>query len=143
MAISFNTLLTQSGFALRDVRLLRHQDNRADKGKTPYELWRDDPKQFDQYQSIQKPDRREQLNAKYWASFVGLPDSQTLFVGLFRVKYAGLSKYEMPKVYTSGIHLAGTHDTYELILDTSLREFVGKLLIKWGTGTRFLGSTCG
>ena len=126
----------QSGLALQEVRLLRHQDNRADRGKTPYELWRDDKEKFDRYQSIQKPERREQLNAKYWASFVGLPDNQTLFVGIFRVKYTGLSKKDTPKVHTSGIDPAGTHDTYELVLDDRLREFVGKLFISWGAGTR-------
>jgi hypothetical protein len=136
MPLFFNSLLTQFGISLRDVRLLRHQDTRADKGKTLYELWRDDRVNFDQYQSIQKPERREQLNTKYWASFVGLPDNQTLFVGMFRVKYAGLSKHDTPKVHTSGTDLAGTHDRYELILDDSLREFVGKLLITWGAGTR-------
>jgi hypothetical protein len=136
MPILFNSLLAQSGLAPQDVRLLRHQDHRADKGKTPYELWRDDPQKFDQYQSIQKPERRDQLKAKYWASFVGLPDNQTLFVGVFRVTYTGLSKRDTPKVYTSGVDLAGTHDTYELVLDDSLREFAGKLLISWGAGMR-------
>ena len=39
-------------------------------------------------------------------------------------------------MYTQGIDPAGTHDTYELVLDDRLREFVGKLFISWGAGTR-------
>ena len=54
MPIMFNTILQEAGFSLTDVRLVRHQDNRADKGRSPYELWRDDPTKFDLYQSHQK-----------------------------------------------------------------------------------------
>jgi hypothetical protein len=136
MPIFFNSLLVQSKLSLKDVRLLRHRDTRADKGKTPHELWSGDRSAFDRYQSVQKPDRRQQLNAKYWASFVGLPDNQTLFVGLFRVKYTGLSKQDMPKVHTSGVDPAGTHDIYRLTLDDRLKEFTGKLFIGWGAGAR-------
>jgi hypothetical protein len=136
MPIFFNSLLKENGLSLKDVRLLRHRDTRSDKGRTPFELWRDDPKNFDRYQSIQKPERREQLRTKYWASFVGLPDGGTLFVGIFRVRYAGLSKKDTPKVHTSGIDQAGTHDTYELRMDEKLAEFAGKLFVSWGTGKR-------
>ena len=107
MPIFFNSLLRQAGLSLRNVRLLRHQDNRADKGKTPYELWLGDRKKFDQYQSSQRTECRKQLSAQYWASFVGLPGNQTLFVGLFRAKFAGLLKRDTPKVYTAGISVAG------------------------------------
>jgi hypothetical protein len=136
MPIFFNSLIAQNKLSLKDVRLLRHKDTRADKGKTPYELWRDDRTNFDRYQSVQERNRREHLKAKYWASFVGLPDGRTLFVGLFRVKYKGLSKKDMPKVYTSGVDLAGRHDTYELTPDGRFREFIGKLFILWGPGKR-------
>jgi len=36
-----NTILQANNFDLKDVRLLRHKDNRAEKGCTPYELLRD------------------------------------------------------------------------------------------------------
>jgi hypothetical protein len=136
MPIFFNSLLKESSLSLKDVRLLRHRDTRSDKGRTPFELWRDDPKNFDLYQSIQKPGRREQLRTKYWASFVGLPDGRTLFVGLFRVEYSGLSTKDTPKVHTSGIDRAGTHDTYKLAMDGKLAEFAGRLYVSWGAGKR-------
>ena len=136
MPIFFNSLLTQVGLTLPDVRLLRHQDTRADKGKSPYELWRDDRAKFDQYQSVQERVRREHLKAQYWASFVGQTDSQTLFVGLFSVKYTGPLKRDTPRICTSGMDRPATHDFYELSLDDRLREFIGKLFISWGEGAR-------
>jgi hypothetical protein len=135
MAILFNSLLEQNGLPLKDVRLLRHKDRRAEKGKTPYELWQYDRKKFDRYQYIQNPKRRQYLKAKYWASFVGTPNSQTLFVGLFRVTYAGLSREDIPRVFMAGIDKAGTCDVYETVLDNRLKEFVGRLYIQWGAGS--------
>ena len=43
MPIMFNTILCESGLKLTDIRLIRHQDGRAAKGFTPYELWGDKP----------------------------------------------------------------------------------------------------
>ena len=42
MPILFNTLLLANDFALKEVRLLRHKDRQSLKGRSPYELWRDD-----------------------------------------------------------------------------------------------------
>jgi hypothetical protein len=42
MPIMFNSVLREAGLPLKDVILLRHQDQRAERGRTPYELWRDD-----------------------------------------------------------------------------------------------------
>ena len=61
MPIMFNTILTEAGLSLADVCLLRHQDNRADRGRTPYELWRDTRPEFDRYQSRQNVKRRQEL----------------------------------------------------------------------------------
>ena len=46
MPIMFNSLLENAGIELNNVRLLRHKDQRAEKGRTPYELWRDDRPKF-------------------------------------------------------------------------------------------------
>jgi hypothetical protein len=54
MPIMFNTILEAADFRLADVRLLRHKDRRAAKGRTPYELWRDNRPQFDLYQATQR-----------------------------------------------------------------------------------------
>lgn len=49
MPIMFNTLLEAVSLPLAEVRLLRHKDNRAAKGRTPYELWRDNLPRFELY----------------------------------------------------------------------------------------------
>jgi hypothetical protein len=59
MPVMFNTLLRGAGLSLGDVCLLRHQDNRADRGRTPYKLWRDDRPAFELYQSHQKRARKK------------------------------------------------------------------------------------
>ena len=53
MPIMLNTILREAGLAPADVRLLRHKDTRSTKGRSPYELWRDNRPQFDNYQSTQ------------------------------------------------------------------------------------------
>ena len=45
-----NTILVEAGINLSEVVLLRHKDQRALKGRSIYELWRDNPTQFDLYQ---------------------------------------------------------------------------------------------
>jgi hypothetical protein len=85
MPIMFNTILLANGFAAGDVRLLRHKDRRAAKGQTPYEVWRDNLQQFELYQATQAIGNESKLSARYWASFVGAPSDQTLFVGIYAV----------------------------------------------------------
>ena len=97
MPIMFNTLLTEAGVPLADVCLLRHQDNRADKGRTPYELWRDTRPEFDRYQSRQSVSKRQQLSRRHWVSFVGTHNNETLFVGVYEVKYRGLLERDEPR----------------------------------------------
>ena len=64
MPIMFNTILEASGFRPpSDVRLLRHKDNTAERGKTPYDLWRHEPKNFDLYQQTQSVGNRRKLAA--------------------------------------------------------------------------------
>ena len=80
-----NTILVEAGINLSEVVLLRHKDQRALKGRSIYELWRDNRTQFDLYQSTQKIVDRAKLKATYWASFVATPANETMFVGIYRV----------------------------------------------------------
>ena len=86
MALMFNALLLSVGLQPSDVRLLRHKDTRAAKGRTPYELWRDSRPQFELYQSTQGVGNASKLKAQFWASFVGTPSEDTLFVGIYAVR---------------------------------------------------------
>lgn len=136
MPMMFNSLLRDADIPVGDVRLLRHKDQRADKGRTPYELWRDDRPQFESYQSTQSFENESRLNARYWASFVGTPNGETLFVGLYSVQPLGPLAHDRPSPQKEGIDKAGSCNAYELMVDDRFREFDGKLFIAWGQGMR-------
>jgi len=136
MPLMFNSILREAGIPLGDVRLLRHKDQRAEKGRTPYELWRDDRQQFESYQSTQAIKNRKKLNAPCWASFVGTPSDETLFVGLYRVQYQGLLEEDKQKPHMDGVDRAGSCDAYQLTLEQGFSDLDGKLFIEWGQGKR-------
>jgi hypothetical protein len=98
MPIMFNTILCESGLALTDVRLLRHKDKRAARGRTPYELWRENRPQFELYQSIQSISNRQKLTAPYWAVFIVNLNEETMFAGIYGVSYRGLLKQDTPNL---------------------------------------------
>lgn len=135
MPIMFNSLLRDEGLPLVDVRLIRHKDNRATKGKSPYELWRDTREQFELYQSNQNIKNRKKLTAPYWAVFIANFDNESMFAGIYRAKYRGLWPADSPKPHIDGgIDVAGASDEYELSLDLKMQDLIGKLFIDWGLG---------
>lgn len=137
MPILFNSLLKQFGLVPAEVILLRHQDSRATPGRTPYELWRDDPPAFELYQSLQKLEARSKFTrAPIWAAFVATPDGATMFVGLYAAKYKGPLGKDTPQPHRDGTDLAGSCDVYDLQLDKRSADLVGKLFIDWGEGPR-------
>lgn len=138
MSIMFNMLLAQAEIPAEKVILIRHQDNRADKGRSPYELWRDDRVMFEDYQSHQGFGNHAKFSrATKWASFVGAPDGKTLFVGMYDTLYRGVLEHDRQCPWRKGVvEPAGSHDVYDLKLDETFREFDGKLFVDWGDGTR-------
>lgn len=136
MPILFNTILVAAGFDPADVRLLRHKDRRAAKGRTPYELWRDNRPLFDSYQSTQNIGNESKLTARYWASFVGTPGDETLFVGVYSVENQRLLEEDLPMPHRDGVDRAGSCHLYDLTLEERLSDLVGKLIIEWGPGDR-------
>ena len=136
MALRLNMILCDTGLNLADVRLLRHKDKRAIKGRTPYELWRDNRQQFDLYQSIQSVENRQKLAARYWVSFVVTPADETMFVGLFHVGHRRPLEKDTPKPHMDGVDKAGSVDAYDLTLETSLSDLIGRLMIDWGLAGR-------
>jgi len=133
----FNSLLRQLGIELSDVRLLRHQDQRAEKGRTPYQLWRDDRQAFEAYQSSQNVGNRSRLNpATHWASFVVTPTQETLLAGLYQSRYRGLNDVDIVWTHAEGVNPVGTCDVYELRRDERAADLEGRVVIDWGAGTR-------
>lgn len=135
MPIMFNTILSEAGLALEDVRLLRHKDQRATKGRSPYELWRDQRPLFDLYQSSQRFENRKKLEAPYWSVFVVNMNDETMFGGIYRVKYRGVWERDTPMPHIEGkIEKAGSCDGYDLTPDAALTDLIGRLFIDWGPG---------
>jgi hypothetical protein len=130
----FNTILNEAGLCPADVRLLRHKDTRATRGRTPYELWRDNRPQFELYQSTQSIPNRKKFTAPFWAVFIVNPAEETMFAGIYSVKYRGLLEQDTPQPHRNGIDLAGSCDVYDLSPRNELSEFSGKLFIDWGPG---------
>ncbi|HDP70175.1 MAG TPA: GIY-YIG nuclease family protein [Actinobacteria bacterium] len=136
MPIMFNSILLTAGFNLGDIRLLRHKDNRAEKGRSPYELWRDNREQFDLYQATQSVRNESKLRVPYWASFVGTPSDETLFVGIYGVKNPRLLEQDTPMPHRNGIDKAGSCYIYDISPEPRLSDLIGKLLVDWGLGER-------
>src|SRR3954469_7261382 len=101
MPLRLNALLAQADIAPAAVRLLRHQDSRSAKGRTPYELWRDDRPAFEFYQEAQCFGNRSKLRGDYWASFVGTPSGETFLAGFYGCRYVGVNDMDRGCVKTS------------------------------------------
>lgn len=136
MPIMLNTILQAENLDMENVRLLRHQDNRATKGYTPYELWRDNRQRFDIYQSTQEVRNAPKLNGLYWVSFVGTPYDETLFVGVYRIRGRKLLEIDTPKPHRPGVDKAESCYIYDLELQSYLDDLIGRMLIDWGAGAR-------
>lgn len=134
MPIMFNTILQEAGLLLPRVRLLRHKDNKAKRGQTPYELWRDNRRLFEKYQSTQSIANRPKFAAPYWAVFVVNLSEQTIFAGIYAVEYKGLLSKGRKRPHMDGIDKAGSCDDYKLTLQDTLSDLIGKLIIDWGPG---------
>jgi len=134
MPIMFNTILSEADLLLTDVRIIRHKDNRASRGRTPYELWRDNREQFELYQSTQNIRNRNKFAAPYWAVFIVNRNDETMFAGVYAAKYRGLLEQDTLKPHMDGIDQAGSVDVYDLTLQEKLKDLIGKLFIDWGPG---------
>ncbi len=135
MPIMFNSILAEEGLDLRDVILIRHQDQKSNR--SPFELWRDNRSGFELYQSHQGFKRRRSFQrAKQWASFVAAPGAKTMFVGLYQAKYHGILDHDSPLPHRNEVERAGNCDVYDLALDPRFSDFDGKLFVDWGEGAR-------
>jgi hypothetical protein len=132
----FNTILQEAGLLPPTVRLIRHKDKRAKKGRTPYDLWRDNRPLFELYQSTQAIAHRSKLNAPYWAVFIATPSNETMFAGIYAVDYLGLLAEDRPMPQMDGVDKAGSCDDYALTIQDNLSHLIGKVIIDWGSGAR-------
>ena len=131
----FNTLLEAAGLDVEQVRLVRHQDSRADRDKTPYALWRDHSDQFLTYQSRQNVRTKSTLGKSfYWAVFVVTPTKETLFVGLYHVHGFAAGEPGVACVHIKGEIEGADYIVFDVTESDHLQEYKGKLVIEWGPG---------
>jgi hypothetical protein len=121
--LTFATLLGTADIPLPSVRLLRHQDNRYPGHPTPYVLWRDHRARFEAYQETQAPGDASALRVPCWASFVGMPGKETLFVGLYRAERVGPLPADRVHPVDGSIEKAGSCDLYNLSPLAALQEY--------------------
>lgn len=134
--LNFGDLLNLEGLEFRKVRLLRHQDNRHKSFRTSYAVWRDDRPAFEEYQRTQSFSDCSKLTGDIWASFVGLPNNETMFVGLYSSTFLGATPSDRIHPITRSVIPAGSCNHYELGLLPQMSEMKGRLLIDWGPGFR-------
>lgn len=134
--LTFGTLLDMVGIDRTAVRLLRHLDNRYTGYQSPFVLWRDHRPRFEAYQETQSIGDAAGLRAPYWASIVGVPGKETLFVGLYSAELIGLLPADRPHPVTGGVEDAGSCDLYRLVPRAELADYAGRLWIDSGAGYR-------
>jgi hypothetical protein len=111
---------------------VRHQDNRAPPGASPYDLWIADDGRLHTYQCIQR--RPVYAESEWVISFVATPLDETLFTGIHRVQGYGTAQAGMLCPVT-GHDVAGLI-LYDLCSHEALQEYVGRIVIDWGSGYR-------
>lgn len=139
MPLTFNLLLGAHGIAPKDVRLLRHVKKAGAASRSPLLTWREDRSRLEDYQSLQLAKDRRYFGAPYWASFVGTPMGETVFVGLYGIGEAELVTDDLPCPMTERTLPGGTYDRWRTERQATLAPYEGKLLIDWGLGLRSWG----
>lgn len=99
-------------------------------------LWRDNRSRFEAYQATQGFGDAPDLKAPIWASFVGTPGRETLFVGLYSASLVGPLPEDRSHPMHGGIEAAGSCNFYHLEPRPELVDYVGRLWIDWGKGYR-------
>jgi len=140
-SLTFNLLLREAGLDPKNVYLVRHKDTRIAKGllrvrgSSPYSLWLTQRNRFETYQQLQSKDCFRKRG--FLASFVVTPGGDTLFAGMYRKLGHGKFPEQLRECPVSGKPVSGdSHIYYNLVPDDCLREWDGKLMVKWGDGFR-------
>jgi len=84
------------------------------------------------YGALHRDDKHRSLvKASVWATFVGLPNLEALFTGLYRACYVGLNTSDYVSPTRGEIDAAGTLHQYHLDPLGYLSHFQGRIVIKW------------
>jgi hypothetical protein len=133
--ITFNDILRSASIDPAGVRLVRHED--ASKGASRvYATWRQGASGRHLVEEYQQLQGREVFDVgDILASFAVTPRPRrdTVFIGLFRVLGVKSVAHATDPIYG---HAFGPAFAYDIKGDPSLADYVGRLVIDWGAGTR-------
>ena len=143
--LDFCDLLLKEGLDLRKVNVVRHRAEVSLRQKFPW-IASEHPELFDYYQSTQAPQREKMLLARdYLASFIGLEDGSTVFVGTYRKmgqKHLSRADFEADNRFKRlrDLGCMSFPEQHRIVFDyvelDSFRPLKGKLFIQWGAGLR-------
>jgi len=131
--ISFRGLLEAAGVDPRHVLLLRH----CPPGLLdPFAAWRADRAAFESYQEFQRIDRRTTFSRQHWASFAPTRDGRTFFLGLYDARLDRPVGPEERDALTGHVIDPAVAERYTCTLRPELSDYIGRMVVDWGTGTR-------
>lgn len=131
--LRFNTLLELFELNPENVYLLRHEDSRLGRSGV-FSAWFSQRDKFEKYQQSQQWTNRFPEGSAV-ASFVVPPTGETLFVGIYEVLH--LSRERGPLTDSLiGELPADDRAWHEMKLSDHLKDYIEKLVIEWGSGSR-------
>lgn len=143
--LDFGDLLTKATIDGDHVNIARHRPEPALEPRFPW-IASERPELFDYYQATQSPQREAMLLKRdYLASFIGLKDGTTIFVGLYRkIGHRPISRdlfQADPRfLMLRELGCGEFKEAYRLLFDfVELEEFKplkGRLFIRWSGGER-------
>lgn len=143
--LDLNDLLTKDGIDPAQVNVARHRPEPALRAKFPW-IASELPELFDYYQSTQSPTREKMLlNRDYLASFIGLEDGATIFVGVYRktgqrhlakAEFEGDPRFVRLRELGCNPYAEASRIVFDFAELDSFKALKGRLFIQWGGGER-------
>ena len=138
-------LLIKCDLSPADVNVVRHRTEIPLRSRFPW-IASEKPDLFEYYQSTQSPTRERMLERRsYLASFVGMENGETIFVGVYRKRGArrvSKSEFEADERFQrlSALGCLSYPEEERLFFEfeelEDFRIYKGRLFIGWGEGHR-------
>ena len=124
-----NDLVETAGLDAGRVKVLRHQEANTDTGRTSWELWQDDRKQFELHQSLY--DRTDPIgDSQHIISLLTPSSGKTVFVGVWSVS----GRRSCPSDVVDPLICRSRAHQYDLQKHDLLRDYSGRMVVDWTLG---------
>lgn len=147
--LAFNDLLAKAGIDPTVVNIARHTPSEPKLRRVMPWIASEQPELFEFYQSTQGPGKERMFkNRKYLASFLGLEDGSTAFVGLYKKigerTITQAEFWQIPEaIELRKLGMTGFSDLerktclrFEFQPSEEFAQYKGRLFIDWPHGTR-------